>query len=682
MDVTKAGNIDAAAVLKGVFDRARRRQLSLAELMQVGEALAKGGRQEQILDLYKTWIAFNDDNPLVHVACFNYGVALSQAGDLPGAVQVLRRAIAHQPDFGPAHVNLGRALEDCKLIDQAVAQWRKFIDATAELTPDRISHRLMVLQHTGRVLESAGQLEHAEEALWRAIELQPTKPEAIQHWISARQHQCKWPLLTPSTHVTERQLLDGISPMTLACFVDDPLFQLAKAYRYQKGLVGRLTPEEFKPASVRARTGTGQRLRVGYLSSDFREHVVGFALGEVFELHDKSRIELFAYYCGEPRQNDAVQERYKAAVDHWRDITPLDDAAAARQIAEDEIDVLIDVNGYTKGARTRIFAFRPAPVIMNFFGYPGTMATPFHQYIISDGQIIPPGNEIYFSEKVLRTDCYQPIDRKRQIAATPTREEVGLPADGFVYVCFNGMQKITEPVFSRWLAILAATPGSVLWLLAGNEVANKRLRDKAEAAGIDGARLIFAPKVPNPLHMARIALGDLFLDTFPYGAHSTAADVLTMGLPVLTVPGKSFHARVCAGMITAAGIPEMVCETADQYVEKAIAFAHDRDSLAAVRASLAAQRDTCTLRDAPALTRRLEELYWDAQGAAERGETPVPDLRNLDVYYEVGAELMGGGSEFESEEAYRDRYRKKLFERNAQEPVGPDSRLWPSAGGN
>jgi len=676
MDVTQTGNTDAVAVLTSFFDRARRKQLSLAELMQAGEALTRAGRPAQVIDLYKTWIAFNNENPLLYVACFNYGVALNQAGDLPGAVQALRLAISSKSDFGPAHINLGRVLEDSKLIDQAIAQWRKFIDATADLTPERIGHRLMVLQHTGRVLEGAGQLEHAEEALWQAIELQPAKPEAVQHWVSTRQHQCKWPLLTPSEHVTKRQLLDGMSPMTLACYADDPIFQLAKAYRYQKVLVGRPDLKRFERVSPRRKSGTGHRLRVGYLSSDFREHVVGFGLAEVFELHDRDRIEVYAYYCGEPRSNDAVQERYMATVDQWRDIAQMDDLAAAKQIADDEIDILIDVNGYTKNARTALFAYRPAPAIVNFFGYPGTMATPFHHYIISDGNIIPPGNEIYFSEKVLRTECYQPIDRKRSIARKPTREEVGLPADAFVYVCLNGMQKITEPCFARWLQILAATPDSVLWLLAGNESANKRLREKAEAAGIDGERLIFAPKVPNPAHMARIALGDLFLDTFPYGAHSTAADVLTMGLPLITVPGKSFQARVCASMIASAGIPEMICESAEQYVQQAIALAQDRKRLAEVRKSLEEQHETCVLRDAPRLARRLEELYWQIQGEAERGETPVPDLRNLDLYYEVGAELIDAGSEFENEEDYRKRYQKKLAEWDAFEPIGLDNRLW------
>jgi predicted O-linked N-acetylglucosamine transferase (SPINDLY family) len=581
-----------------------------------------------------------------------------------------------QPDFGPAHINLGRALEDTGLVDRAVAQWQVLAQETEQVTPDRFSHRLMALQHTGRVLENAGRQEEAETALWQAIELQPLKTEAAQHWIALRQQQCKWPILTPSHHVSARQLVDGMSPLTLGCYSDDPLFQLAKAYRYQKSLIGKPDTNGFERQLPRRKTGAGERLRVGYVSSDLREHAVGFALCEVLELHDKKSVEVSAYYCGEARKDDRTHDRIRAAIDNWRDIASMDDAAVARQIIADEIDILIDVNGYTKQARTKIFAYRPAPVIVNFCGYPGTMSSPFHQYMIADAQIVPLENEIYYTEKVLRIGCDQPVDRKREIAPAPTRAQAGLPGDVFVYACFNGMQKITAPCFTRWMAILKATPGSVLWLLAGSDKTDQRLRQMAEHCGVAPERLIFAPKVLNPNHLARIALADLFLDTFPYGAHSTGADAITMGLPVLTIAGKSFASRFCASIVAAAGIPEMICSSADDYVQRAVAFERDRKRLAKVRKSLASKRETCTLRDMPGLARRLEELFWQMQGEAERGQTPVPDLRNLDIYYEIGAELIQANIEFEDDAAYRDRYRRKLAEWHKHEPISYDARLW------
>lgn len=667
---------ETSAALVTLFDRARNQSLSLTDLFSVAESFNAAGHRAQAAELYKTWIAYNDTSPLLHLASFNYSVTLRQLGDLAGSIQALRACLKQNAKFGHAYINLGRALEDSGLIGHAVQQWRSYLEATPEVTLERVSHRLMILQHIGRVLENAGQLEEAESALWQAIELRPDKPEAGQHWTSLRQRQCKWPTVVTSEYVTFRQLLDTMSPLTLGCYADDPLFQLAKASRYNKHLVGRPDLTNFPRIAPKQKTGTKQRLRVGYVSSDLRDHAVGFALSEVLELHDKDSVEVYAYYCGDKREGDATQDRIRNAVDVWRDIASIGDVEAATQIIADEIDILIDVNGYTKHARTKIFSFRPAPVIVNFCGYPGTMASPSHQYIIADEVIIPPENEIYYTEKVLRIACNQPVDRKRVIAEKPTRTQAGLPEDAFIYASFNGMQKITEACFGQWMAILNATPGSILWLLGGDDGVNQRLRDTAERAGVSPDRLIFAAKATNPHHLARIGLADLFLDTFPYGAHSTAADAITMGLPILTIPGKTFASRFCASIVSAAGVPELMCSGPEEYVSRAIGFANDRESLAAVRASIQNQRETCALRDMPGLARRLEFLYWQMQGEAERGETPVPDLKNLDVYYEIGAELMESKVEFESDADYRQRYLDRLARWDDYSPLPDDSRLW------
>ncbi|WP_082597384.1 O-linked N-acetylglucosamine transferase, SPINDLY family protein [Rhizobium sp. Root708] len=681
MNANHAHTQNQIPAASGAVELARSQRLSLVDLLHIAETLGAAGQHAAAADLYKNWVAFNDSNPAVHLVYFNYAVALTQAGDRAAAIQALRTCLKFNPQFGPAHVNLGRALEDFGQIGAAVEQWRQYADATSQITPDGLNHRHMVLQNIGRVLEGAGKLEEAETALLQAFSLQPEHAEAGQHWASLRQRQCKWPILAPSAHIPARKMLDAMSSLTLSCYSDDPMFQLAKAYRYNKTLVGsRPDLSRFPRRTAKAKVGTGKPLRVGYLSSDLRDHAVGFALCEVLELHDKSSVEIFGYYCGDVRTSDSTQERIKNAVHCWRDIHDVDDVAAATQIIADEIDILIDVNGYTKHARTKIFAYRPAPIIVNFCGYPGSMASPFHQYLITDNHIVPPENEIYYTEKVLRIACDQPLDRKRTIAPRPTRAEVGLPDDAFVYASFNGMQKITAECFGRWMKILAATPGSLLWLLTGDEVANERLRQTAEKSGIAPERLIFAPKATNPNHLARIGLADLFLDTFPYGAHSTAADAITSGLPILTVPGKTFAARFCASIVAAAGIPEMICATPDEYVARAIAFERDRKGLADVRASLERQRETSVLRDIPALARRLEELFWQMQGEGERGEIPVPDLTNLDIYYEIGAEIALENIEFENEQAHRQRYIDKLAKWHDYSPIARDKRLWPEPG--
>lgn len=668
--------------LVGLVERARQQQLPLTELLQSAESFNASGNRAEACDLYKAWIAFNDSSPLLHLVYFNYSVTLRQMGDLTGSIHALRAALKLDPKFGQAHINLGRALEDAGLTGQAIQQWKAYVEMTGDITPERIGHRLMSLQHMGRVMENAGMLEQAEDTLWKAMELKPERTEAGQHWTSLRQRQCKWPTLVASEHVPMRSLLDALSPLTLACYSDDPIFQLAKAHRYCKSLVGRPDLTGFPRVAPKRKTGTGERLRIGYVSSDLRDHAVGFALREVFELHDKASVEVYAYYMGDARTGDVTQTRMMAAVDCWRDIAGIDDRAAAQQIVDDGIDVLIDVNGYTKHARTRIFAYRPAPVIVNFCGYPGTMASPFHQYVISDAQIIPPEHEPYYTEKVLHIPCDQPLDRKREIAPRPGRAEFGLPEDAFVFACFNGMQKITAPCFARWMAILTATPGSYLWLLSGDEDVNQRLRQLAEKSGVAPERLVFAAKTPNARHLARIALADLFLDTFPYGAHSTAADALTVGLPVLTFPGKGFASRFCSSIVLAAGAPDLICADPNDYVRKAVTFAFDRQRLAAIRQAIESGREESVLRDIPGLVRRLEELYWQMQGESERGETPVPDLSNLDVYYEVGTEIMKENVEFDDEAAYRQRYIDKLRQWDALSPIPHDNRLWTAETAN
>ncbi|KXG84686.1 glycosyl transferase [Agrobacterium bohemicum] len=669
----------SSSLFPNLLELAKSQRLALMDLFKFAEGFSAEGRRSEAVELYKTWLAFNDGHPGLQMVYFNYSVTLRQTNDLPGSMNALRAALQIDPLFGPAHINMGRAYEDGGAAPQAIQQWQSFVDSTSETTPDRLSYRLMALQHIGRVMENAGLLDEAEAVLWQAMELRPEKTESGQHWTAIRQRQCKWPIIMPSSHITTRQMVDSISPLTLGCYSDDPMFQLAKAHQYSKSFVGRLDIKSFPRAKVKQKSGTGARLRVGYVSSDLRDHAVGFALREVLELHDKNSVEIHAYYCGDAVSNDATQNRMKAAVDAWHELGALSDEAAARQIASDEIDILIDVNGYTKHARTGIFAYRPAPVIVNFCGYPGSMGGPFHQYMIADQQIVPEESEIYYSEKVLRIACNQPIDRKRIIAAKPTREQAGLPKDAFVFACFNGMQKINASTFDQWMKILTATPGSVLWLLSGNEKADQRLRQLAVEAGVDAERILFAPKAQNAEHLARIAVADLFLDTFPYGAHSTAADSLTVGLPVLTFPGKSFAARFCSSVVAATGVPELICDGPDDYVAKAISYANNPATLKTLRDKIQANRDTSALRDIPALARRLEELFWQMQAEAERGETPVPDLRNMDVYYEIGAELVLENLEFVDEQAYRQRYLQKLREWHDYSPIPSDNRLWTSA---
>ena len=340
---------------------------------------------------------------------------------------------------------------------------------------------------------------------------------------------------------------------------------------------------------------------------------------DVLETHDRSQFAVYAYYCGINRV-DPTQLRIRDSVDSWVDISGMSDEQAAAKIATDEVDILVDLNGYTKDARTRIFAFRPAPIVVNWFGFPGTMATPYHHYIIADEHVIPPGSEIYYSEKVLRLACYQPNDRKRQVSdRRPTRSEEGLPETAVVYCCLNGAQKIIPSVFDSWMTILRETPGSVLWLLGDGDDMEARLKGVAESGGVSPERLVFARKKANPEHLARYVLADLFLDTFPYGAHTTAADAIWMGVPVLTTPGKSFASRVCASLAHAAGIGELVCPNPESYVARAIELGRDSGQLLKFKQRLAAKRnDLPAFRHASSRARPRRPLQRRVGGVSAR----------------------------------------------------------------
>lgn len=650
-------------------------QLSIVDLFTQAQKLEDLQAQQEAADLYKTWIARNGANQLLHAVYFNYGVSLSKLGDHAGAINALRQCIRLKPDFYPPYINLGRALEDSGQLGTAVVEWLALVNRLTGVNGDAVKHKLIALQQLGRVLESAGSDAAAEDALKQSLEINSDQAEVVQHWIALRQRQCKWPVIEGSEHIEARALIRHISPLSLANLADDPMFQLGRAHKYAKDTIGS-RPSARLSMRTSAERREREKLRIGYVSSDLREHAVGFGMTDVLETHDRQHFEIFAYYCGIAR-TDPTQVRIKNSVDDWVDIRTLSDQEAASKIAEDGIDILVDLNGYTKDARTKIFALRPAPVIVNWFGFPGTMGTPYHQYLIADPYIVPESNELYYSERVVRLPCYQPNDRKRPVSGrSPARKDEGLPEDAFVYCCLNGMQKITPAVFQCWLRILSEVKGSVLWLLTGADNTNARLRQQAEQQGISQERLIFAQKKPNPEHLARYPLADLFLDTYPYGAHTTAADALWMGVPVLTVPGRSFASRVCASVVSAAGMGDMACPSAEAYVARAVELGKHREKIAVAKGRLAAGRDTCLLFDTPKLTRHLEDLFRRMWADFQCGSLPVPQLTNLDVYCDVGAELNLETQGTLSEEAYRLRYEEKFQIRHEIYPLVPDVRLW------
>ncbi|WP_245651060.1 O-linked N-acetylglucosamine transferase, SPINDLY family protein [Paramagnetospirillum marisnigri] len=656
------------------IDRAVGRNLSVLDLIQAAEAIRLSDGASFVATLYEAWVRHNPDNPLLYAVLFNFGVVQMDAGELGPARDSLERAIALNPDFYPAYVNLGRVHERLGSAAAAVTQWSAMVDRLAGVTGSAISHKTTALNQMGRVLEAGNQDEAAESMLRQSLDLEPVQREVIQHFLALRQRQCEWPVVQPWDRVSRSVLMEGMSPLSMAAYADDPLLHLAAAWNYNRLDVG--LPVAEPPMLDQARAARGERLRIGYLSSDLREHAVGHLTVELFEEHDKAKVELFAYYCGIP-SDDPLNRRIKARFDHWIDISAMGDAEAAARMAADGIQILVDLNGYTRDGRTKLIALRPAPVIVNWLGFPGTMGSPYHHYIIADDWIIPEESEGYYSEKVLRLPCYQPNDRKRVIAPNrPARADAGLPEDAVVYCCFNGLHKLTRFTVERWLDILAQVPGSVLWLLSGAEGAQAHLREQAAARGLDPARLVFADKLANPYHLARYPLADLFLDTFPYGAHTTASDALWMGVPVLTLSGRSFAARVCGSLVRSAGLDDLVCETPGDYVSRAVALGRDPAALAALRQRLEMNRGNCVLFDTTLLARKLEELFQAMWRDHQAGRLPQPDLANLDAYLEVGIFADYDQMDGTGITDYPGWWTERLAARHRFRPLPPDRRLW------
>jgi len=367
-----------------------------------------------------------------------------------------------------------------------------------------------------------------------------------------------------------------------------------------------------------------ERIRLGYLSGDFHQHATAQLMAELFEYHDRDRFEVFAYSYG-PDDDSPMRVRLAAAFDRLVDIRALSHRKAADLIHADQVDILVDLKGYTRHARPAISAYRPAPVQVSYLGYPATMGADFIDYIIVDPFIVPSSQQPFFSERLVHLPrSYQANDRRREVAdARTSRQDFGLPAEGLVLCSFNNSYKISPAFFDIWMRLLRAVPGSVLWLLEANPLVRGNLRFEAEKRGVDTGRLIFAPVVPPAEHLARHRHADLFLDTLPCNAHTTASDALWAGLPVVTCSGDTFAGRVAGSLLMAIDMPELVTKSLEEYEQAALALARSPQRLIAVREKLQNNRDGSALFDLPKLTGNIEAAYARMWQTWLAGQTPA-----------------------------------------------------------
>jgi len=575
--------------------------MPIVELFSVTGAENDAGRPARAVALSRLWLD-HTPSPAAYAVLFNMGVTLSNMGDDGSAENAYRRAIELNPKFIEAHMNLGTLLERKGQVIDAIGMWNEASGlAHPDVPSDRPFH-IQALNNLGRVLENNKNLPLAEEMLMKSLALDPQQPKVLTHVLHLRQKQCKWPAYSPIPGISHQEMIEATSALAMLSASDDPQTQLDAARRFVKEKV--LPP--VVPAMAPAEGYRHNRIRIGYLSSDLCSHAVAILTAELYELHDRAHFEVYAFSWTR-EDGTPLRARVKAAMDHYIRIDTMTDQEAAECIRAHEIDVLIDLHGLTLGTRPDILSYRPAPVQLTYLGFPGTTALPCIDYVIADRFVLPEKLAPFMSEKPLYVpECFQINDRKREIGPRPTRAAVGLPDDAFVFCSFNNNFKFTQDVFASWMRILKRVPDSVLWLVSDHQVVRDNLRAEAERLGVDPQRLYFAERATPAAYLARYGVADLFLDTLPFNAGTTASDALWAGLPLLTVAGNTFCARMAGSLLNAVGLPQLATGSLQEYEDLAVQLAQQPERIAAMKQHLQENRDSSILFDSPRFVRHME----------------------------------------------------------------------------
>lgn len=593
-------SVEAALMLNSRYAEAHLNKGNLcSELKRYDEALTAYGRALALRsDLADAWLG--------------RGNVFRGRKRFDEALAAYDKALALSPGLANAWLGRGNVFYELKRDDEAIAAY----DKALALSPDLAE----AWYGRGNALSSLKRHDDALAAYDRAFKIQPELRELEGRRLHAKQLLCDWSGLEDDISHLLGQIRGGVPaspPFTLLAVPSSPADQLRCANDYIANL----------PAFPPLWSGTiyaHDRIRIAYLSSDFREHAIAYLTAGLFEEHHKSQFEVTALSYGLEASESDMRRRVKAAVECFVDVSLETDQAVAELIERLEIDIAIDLNGITGQARPNILSRRPAPIQVNYLGYPGTTGAGYMDYILADSTVIPGDQFAFFSEKIVwLPDAYQVNDRARRIAEyTPTRDELGLPNGGFVYCCFNNCYKIMPAVFDIWMRLLREIDGSVLWLLEENSVAVRNLRDEAARRGVEPDRLVFAPRLPLADHLARCRQADLFLDTLPYNAHTTASDALWAGVPVLTCLGPTFAGRVAASLLKAVGLPELVTTSLEDYEALARKIAEEPALCASLRQKLARNREVCPLFDTRRFTRDIESAFTIMWQRYQRGEPP------------------------------------------------------------
>jgi protein O-GlcNAc transferase len=592
----------------GCFERAVAIAPAFAEAHHgLGRARLFSGEADSARGHFERALALNPELPEPRLL---WGRVLLRRGDPAGAAAAFRRALRSCPSSPELHYQLATALVACGSIEGALPSY----EAALALDPDHDA------AHLGRgwALARHGRFPQAIASLERACALRSRDGHALSEALFAYACVCDW---TNAERIGQRLRelpggLESANPAAVQALSDDPSEHL----RVARGYASRI--EHAPPLPLEPRQDH-DRIRIAYVSRDFHAHATSYLMAELFELHDRMQFEILGVSFG-PADQSTIRRRIARACDQFIDVTTYSDGQIAAWLREQEVDIAIDLKGYTGFARPRIFAYRPAPVQVSYLGYPGTMGAPFINYLIADEFLIPDKEQRCYSESIAYLpDSYQVNDRRRAVSPwRPSRRDAGLPEEGFVFCCFNSSWKITAPVFDVWMRLLRSVGGSVLWLLEDNPDASARLREHASTRGVAPERLVFCGRTGNEAHLSRQSLGDLFLDTLPVNAHTTASDALWMGLPIITCAGRAFPGRVAGSLLRAAGLSELVTSSLAEYEQTALALATDRERLRTIRARLSERREELPLFDTPRFCRNLEAVYREMWRLHREGVAP------------------------------------------------------------
>ena len=549
-------------------------------------------------------------NPQLFEALNNRGNALSELGRFEEAVACYDRALRARPGVFEVLLNRGNALLGAQRIEEALTSYEQALAKQPGNAP--------ALKARANALFELGRFEEAISGFEAVLAHDTAHPYALGDLVFSKLQCCDW----RSLEEEEARIVGGvrrgepvINPFEFLALSGNPEEQRACAALWVK--------EKYPPAPEplwRGEIYAHEKLRIAYMSANFHQHAVGQAIVGALEKHDRTKFEIIGLSWG-PDEASELRARIKSSCDRFIDVSRQTDQDVARSMRQMEIDIAVDLMGFTADHRTRILAARPAPIQVNYLGYAGTMSAPYLDYIIADRIVIPDEEHGHYAETVFPlAGSYLPLDDSRTLGAPMPRSAAGLPADVLVFACFSNAYKFSPEIFAVWMRLLQKTRGSVLWLSRVNDAAQRNLARQAELRDVDSSRLIFAPFVTDRAdHLARLGCADLFLDTLPYNAHSTAADALFAGLPVLTCRGHSFAGRVGASLLHAAGLPELVTNSLGDYEALALELANDRGKIAGLKSKLAANRSTHPLFDTARYTRQLEQAFVEMSERSRRG---------------------------------------------------------------